>query len=124
MKQSFLSIIRPSTGLSKVLIALFLTVAGTVAVKAGDLVVVWNDLTLRAIRYANVPPPMAVRQMAIVHLAMFDALNGIESRYSPCLVTNGAPDECSREASVSATAHHTLRTLFPKSADALDSHHN
>jgi hypothetical protein len=89
---------------------------------SAELVLVWNDLTLRAIRYANVPPPIAVRQQAIVHLAMFDALNGFERRYSPYLVTNVAPDNCSREASLSTAAHHTLRTLFPKSADLLDSH--
>jgi hypothetical protein len=87
-------------------------------------VLVWNDLSLRAIRYANVPPPMAVRQMAIVHLAMFDALNCFDNKYSPYLVTNKAPDECSPEACVSAAAHHTLRTLFPKSSDLLDSHYN
>jgi hypothetical protein len=89
-----------------------------------ELIVVWNDLTLRAIRYANVPPPSAVRQMAIVHLAMFDALDGIDRKYKPYLVEKEPVGECSPEAAVSAAAHHTLRTLFPKSADMLDSHYN
>ena len=84
----------------------------------------WNDLTLRAIRYANVPPPMAVRQMAIVHLAMFDAANGLDAKYHSYLVTNATPEECSLEAGISTAAHHVLRTLFPKSADLLDSHYN
>src|SRR5688500_5554775 len=92
--------------------------------RASELVLVWNDLTLRAIRYANMPPPMAVRHMAVVHLAMFDTLNSLENRYSPYLVTNEAPQQCSPEAGLSAAAHHTLRTLFPKSADLLDSHYN
>jgi hypothetical protein len=85
---------------------------------------VWNDLTLRAIRYANIPPPMAVRQMAIVHLAMFDTANGIDPKYHSYLVTNAAPGECSVEAGTSTAAHRVLRTLFPKSADLLDSHYN
>ncbi len=93
-------------------------------VRSSELVLVWNDLTLRAIRYANVPPPMAVRQMAIVHLAMFDAANGLDPKYLSYLVTNGAPGECSLEAGTSTAAHHVLRTLFPKSADVLDSHYN
>ena len=88
-----------------------------------ELVLVWNDLTLRAIRYANVPPPVAVRQMAVVHLAMFDAQDGIERKYKPYLVDRRAPGGCSPEASVATAAHHTLRTLFPKSADVLDSHY-
>src|SRR5213593_3118707 len=91
---------------------------------SAELIVVWNDLTLRAIRYANVPPPPAVRQMAIVHLAMFDTLDGIDRKYKPYLVDREAFGECSLEASVSAAAHHVLRTLFPKSADMLDSHYS
>src|SRR5687767_11064054 len=104
-----------------VVVALLLTSSCT---RAAELVLVWNDLTLRAIRYANMPPPTAVRHMAIVHLAMFDTLDGLQNRYLPYLVTNAAPQECSREASLSAAAYHTLRTLFPKSADLLDSHQN
>ena len=92
--------------------------------RSSELVLVWNDLTLRAIRYANVPPPMAVRQMAIVHLAMFDTLDGIDRQYKPYLVDGKALNECSPEAGVSAAAHHVLRTLFPKSADILDSHYD
>jgi hypothetical protein len=89
-----------------------------------ELIVVWNDLTLRAIRYANVPPPPAVRQMAIVHLAMFDALDGIQRQYKPYLIEKESGRECSAEASVSAAAHQALRTLFPKSAEMLDSHYH
>jgi hypothetical protein len=89
-----------------------------------ELIVVWNDLALRAVRYANVPPPPAVRQMAIVHLAMFDTLDGIDRKYKPYLVDREASGECSPEAGVSAAAHHVLRTLFPKSADVLDSHYD
>ena len=93
------------------------------SVRCADLILVWNDLTLRAIRYANIPPPVAVRQLAVVHLAMFDAVNGMEGKYKAYLIEKQAPEECSAEASVSTAAHHTLRTLFPKSADVLDSHY-
>ena len=31
-----------------------------------QLITIWNDLTLRAIRYANIPPPVAVRHMAML----------------------------------------------------------
>jgi hypothetical protein len=94
------------------------------SVRSAELVIVWNDLTLRAIRYASTPPPMAVRQMAIVHLAMFDAANGLDRKYHSYLVTNTAPGACSLEAGTSTAAHHVVRTLFPKSADLIDSHYN
>jgi hypothetical protein len=89
----------------------------------GEVVLVWNDLTLRAIRYANIPPPFAVRQQAIVHLAIYDAANGIGRRYKPYAIQAPSPAECSLEASVSAAAYHSLRTLFPKSAGEFDSHY-
>src|SRR5258705_1411706 len=97
---------------------------GSRVTSAAELIVVWNDLTLRAIRYANVPPPPAVRQMAIVHLAMFDTLDGIDRKYKPYFVDKEASGESSPEAGVSTAAHHVLRTLFPKSADLLDSHYD
>ena len=94
----------------------------TAATPDAQLLSVWNDLTLRAIRYANVPPPMAVRQMAMVYLAIYDAANGSGRRYKPFQVA-AAPKECSLDASVSAAAYHSLRTLFPKSAESFDSHY-
>ena len=104
-------------------LALALILIPGIGASAAELVLVWNDLTLRAIRYANVPPPAAVRQMAVVHLAMYDAADGIARRYRPYLVERAASEECSPEAAVSAAAQHTLRTLFPKSAEMLDSHY-
>lgn len=107
-----------------VVVALALGMFAPAGRAATELVMVWNDLALRAVRYGNAPPPVVVRQMAVVHLAMFDALDGIERRYQPYLVQEDAPADCSREAAVSAAAHHVLRTLFPKSADLFDSHEN
>ncbi|MGE3312994.1 MAG: phosphatase PAP2 family protein [Limisphaerales bacterium] len=87
-----------------------------------DLIAVWNDLTLGAIRHANVPPPAAVRQLAIVHLAVYDTANGIDRRYQPYAVEEGVGREGSMEAAVSMAAHHCLRALLPKSSDEADSH--
>jgi len=61
--------------------------------------------------------------MAMVHLAIYDAANGIDHKYKPYLVEAAAPKECALEASVSAAAYHSLRTLFPKSASEFDSHY-
>ncbi|MCI0536029.1 MAG: vanadium-dependent haloperoxidase [Verrucomicrobiales bacterium] len=88
---------------------------------ADNLVVVWNDLALRAIRDANVPPPAAVRQMAVVHVSIYDAAAGIANEQ--CLWIKEKPEaDCSMEAAISESAYRTLRTLFPKSAEIFDSH--
>jgi hypothetical protein len=88
-----------------------------------DLVIVWNDLALRAVRYANVPPPAAVRQMAIVQVCMHDAASGIAQRTG--FWSKGKPEgDASTEAAISEAAYRTLRSLFPKSAEAFDSHHS
>ena len=84
--------IRPHLYLSLMFSVFLLTVSGTVT-NGAELITIWNELTLRAIRYANIPPPVAVRQMAIVHLAMYDAVNGIERKYKPYRVEASAPKD-------------------------------
>src|SRR5207247_6288803 len=53
----------------------------------------------------------------------YDAISGIERHYEPFLVAKTPPKGCSLEAAISAAAHQALRTLFPKSASAFDSHY-
>ena len=66
--------------------ALWMVVASGVA--AADEVTDWNRITLDALL---VPPavaaPLAQRPAAIVQAAVFDAVNGIERRYTPIHVT-------------------------------------
>ena len=63
---------------------------------AGDEVLDWNSVLRTAlVSPLNVPPipaPAQFRIAATVHVAMFDALNGIERRYTPMHVTADAPD--------------------------------
>src|SRR5437762_552010 len=86
---------RPSArrALSVILVGCLLAVAPRSS-RASELVTVWNDLALQAIRYGSVPPPIAVRQMAIVHLAIYDATSGIEPHYEPFLVAKTPAKEC------------------------------
>jgi hypothetical protein len=65
-------------------------------------------------------PCRASRAMAIVHLAMFDAINAVVRRhdsYTDIKVPHGA---ISLEAAVSQAAHDTLVALFPSQAASLD----
>lgn len=80
---------------------------------AADAVIEWNDVLLDAIRVQRTAPPYAARNMAIVHTAVFDAVNSIEQDYQPYLVGRKGPKGASVEAAAAAAAHRTLASLYP-----------
>src|SRR5262245_64172505 len=43
----------------------------------GDMVLYWNETTLDAIRADHTPPPLAARNLAMVHGAIYDSVNAI-----------------------------------------------
>jgi hypothetical protein len=59
---------------------------------------------------------MAQRMMAMVHAAMFDAVNSIERRYRPYLVQLPADPAVSKEAAAAAAAATVLSTIDDKTA--------
>jgi len=89
----------------------------------GDVVTDWNNAALDAIRAGRTAPPVASRSLAIFHIAMYDAINGIARTNEPYLVPSGPPASSSRAAAASAAAHATLVNLFPASAPTFDSLH-
>jgi hypothetical protein len=56
------------------------------------------------------------REMAILHLAIFDAVNSIERRYHPYLTQAVAPMTASEEAAAAAAAAAVLTALHPQAA--------
>jgi len=94
-----------------------LGVAGPVR---ADVVTDWVNTLIGAIRIDKTPPPKASRAMAVVHVAVFDAVNGIVGGYTPYSVTDPAPAGASPEAAAIAAAHKTLVALFPAQQVALD----
>jgi len=79
---------------------------------AGDVVLEWNELLLQSL--AAQPPrvPLA-RNMAIVHVAMFDAVNAIDRSYEPYYADVHASRGASKEAAAAQAAHDTLTALYP-----------
>jgi hypothetical protein len=61
-------------------------------------------------------PSMAQRTMAMVHTAMFDAVNSIERRYRPYLVQLPAERTTSEEAAAATAAAAVLATIDQKTA--------
>src|SRR5436309_6684374 len=91
---------------------------GTVA--HADVVTEWNNAALDAIRAGHTPPPIASRSLAILHVSIYDAVNGIDRTHEPYLVQSEVPASASREAAASAAAHEALVNLFPAAASSFD----
>jgi hypothetical protein len=66
-------------------------------------------------------PYLAQRMMAMVHVAMFDAVNSIERRYRPYLVELPSPSTTSKEAAAATAAAAVLATIDGKTADDMKS---
>jgi lipoprotein-anchoring transpeptidase ErfK/SrfK len=86
---------------------------------AADVVVEWNAIAVDA------PPPAVVgpahaRILGYVHAAIYDAVNGIDRRHAPYMVTASAPAGASAEAAAAAAAHGVLARLYPAQKATFD----
>ncbi len=90
------------------------------AASAADVVTEWNQKAGAALAEAKVYPFVGSRTMSLVHVAMFDAINSIEGRYTPYKVKVPAPAGSSAEAAGTAAAHAVLVKLFPEQKASLD----
>ena len=99
-----------------------LALLGLAAPIRADVVLDWNKVALNAIRVDKTSPPKASRALAIVHVAMYDAINSASGGvYEPYLVQPVqffAP--VSVEAAAAAAAHATLVDLFPAQKATFD----
>ncbi|MBD2090548.1 vanadium-dependent haloperoxidase [Microcoleus sp. FACHB-1515] len=91
-----------------------------VAADRVSAIVEWNANALRAIVTGATPPPAAARSLAIVHTAMFDAVNSIVDRYKAYRVNLDAPAGASAEAAAVTAAYETLIKLFPTQKATFD----
>ncbi|HET6668712.1 MAG TPA: vanadium-dependent haloperoxidase [Pyrinomonadaceae bacterium] len=88
----------------------------------GAVVTEWNQhaVALTLLPASNLAPVQQGRVMAIVQVAVHDAVNGITGRYAPYGSPGPAPANASPEAAAIAAAHHALRNLFgPGNLDTL-----
>jgi hypothetical protein len=90
------------------------------ATTKADEVTDWNRQLQQALLTANTSPIVSSRASAIVHAAVFDAVNGIERRYTPIHIDLSAPKGASRRAAAVQAAYATLVSLFPAQKANLD----
>jgi len=85
-----------------------------------DVVLRWNEAARAAIRSQKTPPPVAARNLALVHVAVYDAVNAVTATHLPFRVSYASPVEADPEAAAAVAAHRTLTDLYPSLADSLD----
>lgn len=99
---------------------LALGAALTVNTASADVVLDWNTIALKTTAAAPFNPPLETRNVAIVHAAMFDAVNSIAPDSPALVVRLRAPVGASAEAAAVAAAHATLVKLYPDQQPMLD----
>lgn len=77
-----------------------------------DVILDWNEIALAQVVKAQQGAQVGSRTMAIVHLAMFDAVNAVECGYAP-YAFQGANRDASPEVAAASAAHRTLMALLP-----------
>ncbi len=86
---------------------------------SGDLIGRWNELLLQSL--PGQPPRVPlVRNMALVHVAMFDAVNTIDRSYEPYFARVHASRGASQEAAAAQAARDTLVALYPAQQAVFD----
>jgi hypothetical protein len=88
-----------------------------------DEVIQWNKTLLTIVRTPGVQPATIhpTRSFAIMHAAIYDAVNAIDASHQPYLVhLEHVSPHASQEAAAAAAAHETLIELYPAFQTTLD----
>src|SRR5207248_6227813 len=94
---------------------------------ASDVVHRWNQIAINATGLDHTPvapgenrvfgeqlgPGRASRAMAIVHIAIFDAINALTGQYHSFTGIDSSPHLFSSAAAMAQAAHDTLVSLYP-----------
>ena len=96
-----------------------LALIGFSATVWADVVTDWNTIAVSTVSADRVNNRQS-RDMAMVHAAVFDAMNAIRPYYTPAMVSITARGYASREAAAAQAAHDVLLALFPDQQANLD----
>ena len=83
----------------------------------------WNRALLVIVRTPGAQPATVhpTRSFAIMHAAIYDAVNAIDRTHRPYLVRlSGVPQDASQEAAAASAAHEVLIALYPAFKATLD----
>jgi hypothetical protein len=89
---------------------------------SGQPVIDWNQVLLSIVNTAGAQPAniQPTRNFAILHAAIYDAVDSIDRGYDPYLISIRAPRGASETAAADAAAHTALVGLYPAQQSSLD----
>jgi hypothetical protein len=87
-----------------------------------DVVLQWNRVLGQTLQIPGAQPPLVnpLRSFAMMHLAMFDAVNSIDGTYTPYLADVPGTKNASTEAAAAQAAHDVLAALYPNQQAVFD----
>jgi hypothetical protein len=93
--------------------ALGLIVAFTAGAARADVITDWNQTTHDVLKAGRVAGGPAARTLAMVHVAMSDAINAVQDRYTRYIALEVAMPNASAEAAAASAAREILIQLYP-----------
>src|SRR5262245_18498416 len=96
------------------------SIAGVPGAIASDMVTDWGASAVAIGAERQLPNSRFTRGLAMVHVAMFEAVNAIDRRYQPYKLDLAGDKGASRDAAAAAAAHAVLINLFPDEQSKLD----
>lgn len=96
--------------------------AAKLLVPQEDVILQWNRVLMETVSTPGQHPPtiMPVRSYAMMHAAMFDAVNSIDGTYTPYLTDVPGSPNASLEAAAAQAAHDVLAALYPTRREVFD----
>ncbi len=83
------------------------------AMARANAVLEWNALMMQAIRASNTAPTLSTRNLAILHLALYDAVNALHGGFQPYRPQPTPPAGASDLAAVAAAGREIMHVLYP-----------
>jgi hypothetical protein len=119
VKKSRTELLRDKLSIGLRVTGLSALIALGVGAARADTVIDWNVISLKTTAAAPFNPPLETRNLAIVHAAMFDAVNSIVGEFCPYALDLSASG-ASPDAAAAAAAHFVLVRLYPAQQAMLD----
>jgi hypothetical protein len=104
------------------LVISFLGGARIAAAQSPQTIIDWNQAVLTTLGTPGVPDPTVffTRPLAMVHVAIFEAVNSFERGYTPYLDYVDVPADASRDVAAAQAAHDVLAALYPSQQATYD----
>jgi len=87
---------------------------------AADVVTDWGARAVAIGAEKQLPNGRFTRALAMVHVAMFEAVNAIDRRFTPYKLELTAEKGASKDAAAATAAHAVLVSLFPEDKAKFD----